>query len=133
MSQSSWIGYKLGGRYQIEELIGQGGMSTVYRATDPNLRRVVAVKLIHPHLSNNPEFVRRFGEEAAAVAQLSHPNIIQVFDFDNEDSTYYMVLAYLVGETLQERLKRAAKCRFETRLRSWRASATRSTTPTGAA
>ncbi len=106
MSQSSWIGYKLGGRYQIEELIGQGGMSTVYKATDPNLRRVVAVKLIHPHLSNNPEFVRRFGEEAAAVAQLSHPNIIQVFDFDNEDNTYYMVLAFLVGETLQERLKR---------------------------
>jgi hypothetical protein len=106
MSQSSWIGHKLGGRYQIEELIGQGGMSTVYKATDPNLRRVVAVKLIHPHLSSNPEFVRRFGEEAAAVAQLSHPNIIQVFDFDNEGSTYYMVLAFLVGETLQARLKR---------------------------
>ena len=82
MSQPSWIGYTLGGRYQIEEMLGQGGMSSVYRATDPNLRRTVAVKLIHPHLSGNPEFVRRFEEEAAAVAQLRHPNIIQVFDFN---------------------------------------------------
>jgi len=106
MSQPSWIGYTLGGRYEIEELIGQGGMSTVYKATDPNLRRTVAVKLIHPHLSSKPEFVRRFREEAAAVAQLSHPNIIQVFDFNNEGDTYYMVLEYLLGESLQERLKR---------------------------
>ena len=106
MSQPSWIGYHLGGRYIIEELLGQGGMSTVYRATDPNLRRPVAVKLIHPHLSSNAEFVRRFEEEAAAVAQLNHPNIIKVFDFNHDGDTYYMVLEYVPGETLQDRLKR---------------------------
>lgn len=106
MNQPTWIGYKLGGRYVIDEQLGQGGMSTVFRATDPNLRRAVAVKLIHSHLSDNPEFVRRFEEEAAAVAQLNHTNIIKVYDFNHDGDTYYMVLEYLPGETLQERLRR---------------------------
>ena len=108
MSQPSWIGRSLGGRYQIEELLGEGGMSSVYKATDPNLRRTVAVKLIHSHLSKDPDFVSRFEEEAAAVAQLKHPNVIQVFDFDHDAGTYYMVLEYVPGQTLQERLKELA-------------------------
>ncbi|NJN97875.1 MAG: SUMF1/EgtB/PvdO family nonheme iron enzyme [Anaerolineales bacterium] len=102
--QQSWIGQTIGGRYKIEALLGHGGMSTVYQATDPNLRRTVAIKLIHPHLSNDPQFVRRFEQEAAAVAQLRHPNIIQVFDFAHDEGIYYMVLEYLPGETLQARL-----------------------------
>ncbi|MDX1415709.1 MAG: protein kinase [Candidatus Promineifilaceae bacterium] len=106
MSKASWIGQTLGGRYEIQELLGQGGMSAVYKAEDPNLRRVVAVKLIHPHLSNNEEFVRRFGEEAAAVAQLRHPNLIQVYDFNNDEDSYYIVFEFVPGETLQARLKR---------------------------
>ena len=60
MAADRWVGQILGGRYQIEDLLGQGGMSAVYKASDPNLRRVVAIKLIHPHLSDNEEFVRRF-------------------------------------------------------------------------
>jgi len=106
MAQVSWIGQTLNGRYKIDELLGQGGMSAVYKATDPNLRRVVAIKMIHPHLSNNPEFVRRFEDEAAAVAQMRHPNIVQVFDFNHDGDVYYMVLEFLPGETLQERLVR---------------------------
>ncbi|MBE0696970.1 MAG: serine/threonine protein kinase [Anaerolineaceae bacterium] len=106
MSQVSWLGQTLGGRYRIEERLGQGGMSAVYKATDPNLRRVVAIKMIHSHLSSNPDFVRRFEEEAAAVAQLRHPNIIQVYDFNHDDETYYMVLEFVPGETLQDRLRR---------------------------
>lgn len=102
--QQSWIGQTIGGRYKIEALLGHGGMSTVYQANDPNLRRTVAVKLIHPHLSNDPQFVRRFEQEAAAVAQLRHPNIIQVFDFAHDEGIYYMVLEYVPGETLQARL-----------------------------
>jgi hypothetical protein len=109
MSQQSWIGYEIGGRYVIEEQLGAGGMSTVFRATDPNLRRPVAIKLIHTHLSSNEEFVRRFEEEAAAVAQLNHPNIIKVFDFNNDNDLYYMVLEYVPGETLKDRLKRLNK------------------------
>ena len=105
MSRPSWIGYTLGGRYKIESLLGQGGMSAVYRAQDPNLRRTVAVKLIHSHLSSDPEFVRRFEAEAAAVAQLRHPNIVQVYDFNHDDDVYYMVMEYLPGDSLQTRLK----------------------------
>lgn len=106
MSEPTWIGRTIGGRYQIEELLGQGGMSAVYRATDPNLRRVVAVKIIHPHLSSDQEFVRRFEEEAAAVAQLRHPNIIQVHDFSHDGSTYFIVFEFVPGESLQAWLKR---------------------------
>ena len=105
MNRPSWIGYTLGGRYNIEALLGQGGMSAVYRAYDPNLRRPVAIKLIHSHLSADPEFIGRFEAEAAAVAQLRHPNIVQVFDFNHDGDTYYMVMEYLPGESLQDRLR----------------------------
>jgi hypothetical protein len=81
-------------------------MSAVYKATDPNLRRQVAIKLIHPHLASTQEFVSRFEEEAAAVAQLRHPNIIQVFDFSHDNNVYYMVLEFLPGESLEQRLRR---------------------------
>lgn len=100
-----WIGHAIGGRYKVEALLGQGGMSTVYKAYDPNLQRMVAVKLIHPHLSRDPEFVRRFEQEAAAVAQLRHPNIIQVYDFNHDDDIYYMVLDFIPGITLKDWLQ----------------------------
>jgi len=106
MPKSRWSGKKLSNRYLIEEMLGQGGMSAVYKATDPNLRRVVAIKMIHTHLSDNPDFVKRFEEEAAAVAQLRHPGIIQVYDFNQDDEVYYMVLEFVPGETIQDHLKR---------------------------
>jgi len=106
MAKSNWIGKSISGRYQIEEMLGQGGMSSVFKATDPNLKRAVAVKMIHPHLSSDPDFVKRFEEEAAAVAQLRHPSIIQVYDFNSDDETYYMVLEFVPGETIQDHLKR---------------------------
>jgi tRNA A-37 threonylcarbamoyl transferase component Bud32 len=99
-------GQTLNGRYQIETHISQGGMATVYRATDLNLGRVVAVKIIHPHLSRDAEFVRRFEKEAKTIAQLRHPNIVQIFDYNHDDSIYYIVLEMVIGETLQTRLKR---------------------------
>jgi serine/threonine protein kinase len=106
MNQPTWIGRTLGGRYKIEALLGQGGMSAVYKATDPNLKRVVAVKLIHPHLSSDPSFVIRFESEASAVASLRHQNIVQVFDFNNDGGVYYMVLEFIPGETLHDRMQR---------------------------
>jgi len=106
MAKSKWTGKKLSNRYLIEDMLGQGGMSAVYKATDPNLKRVVAIKMIHTHLSENPDFVSRFEEEAAAVAQLRHPGIIQVFDFNKDDDVYYMVLEFVPGETFQDLLKR---------------------------
>ena len=106
---SSWIGKKLSDRYEIIELLGQGGMSSVYRAEDPNLRRTVAVKMIHPHLSSDSNFVSRFEEEASSVAQLRNSNIIQVYDFSNDGDTYYMVLEFVPGETLATQLERLEK------------------------
>ncbi|MEP7356432.1 MAG: protein kinase, partial [Anaerolineales bacterium] len=110
MNQPSWIGHVLGGRYHLEALLGQGGMSSVYRGTDSNLRRAVAIKLIHTHLTNDPEFIRRFETEAAAVAKLRHPSIIQVFDFDRdrENGTYYMVLELVSGESCDRRVRKLA-------------------------
>jgi len=106
MDQPTWIGRTLSGRYKIEAMLGQGGMSAVYKASDPNLKRVVAIKLIHPHLSADPTFVARFESEAAAVASLRHQNIVQVYDFNNDNGVYYMVLEFIPGETLQDRMKR---------------------------
>ncbi|NIR92317.1 MAG: serine/threonine protein kinase, partial [Gammaproteobacteria bacterium] len=106
MAQSGWIGQKLGGRYEIETLLGEGGMASVYKANDPNLRRVVAVKLIHPHLSRDPEFVRRFEAEASAVAQMRHPHVIQVFDYASDQDVFYIVFEFVAGVSLQEHLAR---------------------------
>ncbi len=105
----TWVGKTIGGRYRIDDVLGQGGMSAVYKAYDPNLKRVVAIKLIHSHLAGDPRFLTRFTEEATAVAQLRHLNIVQVFDFDNDGDLYYMVQEFIPGETLQERLRRLEK------------------------
>jgi len=104
MEQETWIGRTLKGRYKIDELLGHGGMSAVYKASDPNLKRNVAIKLIHSHFSNDNDFIRRFQTEAASVAALHHPNIVQVYDFDNDGENYYMVMEHIPGETLQEHL-----------------------------
>lgn len=109
MNQPTWIGRTLSGRYKIEALLGQGGMSAVYKAMDPNLKRVVAIKLIHPHLSTDPSFVMRFESEASAVASLRHANIVQVYDFNNDSGVYYMVLEFIPGETLQDRMSRLSE------------------------
>lgn len=109
MARPSWIGETLGGRYVIEKMIGKGGMASVYQANDPNLRRVVAIKMIHPHLTDDPSFVRRFMEEAATVAQFRHPNIVQVYDFNHDEDVYYIVFEFIPGETLGQRLRRLAE------------------------
>jgi serine/threonine protein kinase len=100
------IGQTLGGRYRIEDKIGEGGMSAVYRAFDPNLQRVVAIKVIKTSLASDQKFLSRFESEAKAVAQLRHANIVQVFDFNHDGDLYYMVQEFVPGETLQDRLKR---------------------------
>ncbi|MCL7453500.1 MAG: protein kinase, partial [Anaerolineae bacterium] len=100
------LGQTLGGRYRIDELIGQGGMASVYKAYDPNLRRVVAVKTIKSEMATDPKFVSRFESEATSVAQLRHENIVQVYDFSHENGLYYMVQEFVPGETLREHLRR---------------------------
>ncbi|HSG41637.1 MAG TPA: protein kinase [Anaerolineales bacterium] len=109
MKQQTWIDRSLNGRYNIDALLGKGGMSAVYKAFDQKLKRQVAVKLIHPHLSTDENFIRRFKKEASAVATLRHANIVQVFDFDHDGENYYMILEYVDGESLQELLQQLEK------------------------
>jgi WD40 repeat protein/serine/threonine protein kinase len=91
------------GKYRIVSRIGRGGMARVYKAYQPGLDRYVALKVLHSHLSEE-NFINRFEQEAAAVARLRHPNIVQVHDFDNEGELYYMVMEFIEGPTLKTEL-----------------------------
>jgi tRNA A-37 threonylcarbamoyl transferase component Bud32 len=93
------------GKYRIIARLGRGGMAEVYKAYQPGLDRYVAVKVMHSHLSDEEDFVGRFKREASAVANLRHPNIVQVYDFDIETELYYMVMEYIEGPTLKSELK----------------------------
>ncbi len=92
------------GRYEITEKLGQGGMGTVYKAFDPLLTRVVAVKVISGQLDDNPGHRERFFREARAAAQLSHRNIITIYDLGEQDGSPYLAMEYLEGRDLDQRL-----------------------------
>ena len=97
------------GRYQLGPEIGRGGMSTVYRGEDTQLRRPVALKLLAPHLSADLDFRRRLLAEAHAAARLPHPHVVQVLDAGTaEDGTVVLVMELVEGEPLQERLRRGS-------------------------
>jgi eukaryotic-like serine/threonine-protein kinase len=98
-------GSKLG-PYQILTLIGMGGMGEVWKAQDPRLGRVVAIKVLPAHLSTNPEVRARFEREARSISQLSHPHICSLHDIGRQDNIDYLVMEYLEGETLAARLAR---------------------------
>ena len=95
------------GRYKIEAWLGAGGMGDVYRATDARLGRPVAVKILSQHLSSDPAALTRFETEARAVAALSHPNILAIHDFGEEQGISYAITELLEGETLRNRLNRS--------------------------
>jgi serine/threonine protein kinase/Flp pilus assembly protein TadD len=94
------------GRYRIVEQIGAGGMGVVYRAHDERLDRDVAIKVLADEVARDPNRLRRFEREAKAVAALSHPNILAIFDFDTEGDVTYAVTELLEGETLREHLQK---------------------------
>ncbi|MCM1330187.1 MAG: Stk1 family PASTA domain-containing Ser/Thr kinase [Ruminococcus sp.] len=96
------IGRKLDGRYEITELIGIGGMADVYKATDILEDRVVAVKILKNEFADNEDFVRRFRNESKAIAVLSHPNIVKIFDVGFTDKIQFIVMEYIDGITLKE-------------------------------
>ncbi|MDP4120135.1 MAG: protein kinase, partial [Bacillota bacterium] len=97
-----YSGKKLDGRYEIQELIGAGGMANVYRAFDTIDERTVAIKILKDEFLNNDEFIRRFKNESKAIALLSHPNIVQVYDVSFGDVIQYIVVEYIDGITLKE-------------------------------
>lgn len=98
-------GRLLGNRYEIQEQVGGGGMSLVYRAKDIYLNRTVAVKILREHLTGDDEFVGRFRREAQAVASLSHDNIVSIYDVGQDKDIYYLVMEMVEGRNLKEIIK----------------------------
>src|SRR5438093_1677670 len=106
IEQGFLSGELLDDKYRIEQLLGQGGMGAVYRATHLGTKRTVAIKVIHPQFSDHEEFVERFRREAEAAGRLRHPNVVDVTDFDfaqtSSGQVAYLVMEYLDGCTLAE-------------------------------
>ena len=96
----------LAGRYRVADVLGRGGMATVYLARDDELERPVAIKVLAGHLADDPSFRSRFMREARLAAQLSHPNVVQIFDAGEEDGTPYIVMEYVEGRSLADELDR---------------------------
>src|SRR5258708_5743051 len=94
------------GPYEIQSPLGAGGMGEVYRARDTRLDRTVAIKILSSQLSSNSEARQRFDREARSISSLSHPNVCQLYDVGSQDGTSYLVMEYLEGETLADRLRK---------------------------
>ena len=97
------------GQYQIIKPIGQGGMATIYLAQQPSVKREVAIKVLSAPLQENVSFVKRFNTEVEVIAHLQHPQIIPVYDFGEQGDQIYIVMAYMRGGTLAERIDKAPK------------------------
>ena len=100
------VGELIADRYELQELAGSGGMSSVYRAYDRLLERQVAIKVLHEQYSKDPEYVERFRREAQAIARLSHPNIVTVIDRGEHEGRQYIVFEHVAGENLKETVQR---------------------------
>jgi eukaryotic-like serine/threonine-protein kinase len=100
------VGELIGGRYELEEHVGSGGMSRVYRAHDRLLERTVALKILHEHYSQDEEYVERFRREARAVAQIAHPNVVTVIDRGEHEGRQFIVFEYVDGENLKQLVAR---------------------------
>ena len=87
------------GRYRVIEQLGRGGMATVFRCHDPNLNRFVAVKVLPSYYTEDPTFLGRFTQEAQAIAQLNHPNILQIYDFGDDKGYTYIVSELVPGQS----------------------------------
>jgi serine/threonine-protein kinase len=96
------------GRYEIKSEVGRGGMATVYYAYDPNFEREVAIKVLPPEFLHDPQFRVRFEREAKMVALIEHPAIVPVYDFGEEEGQPYIVMRYMAGGSLSDKLKKGA-------------------------
>ncbi len=107
-----YVGKRLDGRYEIEEIIGVGGMAVVYKAHDSVENRTVAIKILKDEFVSNDEFLRRFKNESKAIAVLSHPNIVKVYDVSFGDLIQYIVMEYIDGITLKEYIEHQGSLRW---------------------
>ena len=103
---STVVGEVVADRYELEELVGTGGMSSVFKAHDRLLERDVALKILHQHYVADPDYVERFRREARAVAQLAHPNIVTVIDRGEQDGRQFIVFEFVQGENLKQLINR---------------------------
>ncbi|MBR5632697.1 MAG: protein kinase, partial [Clostridia bacterium] len=101
-----YIGHVFDNRYRIDALIGVGGMAVVYKAVDLLMRRIVAVKILRDDISADDASVKRFINESKAVAMLSHPNIVNIYDVSVRDNVKYIVMEYIEGITLKNYINR---------------------------
>lgn len=104
-SSDPLVGTLVDGRYLVQSRLASGGMSTVYVATDRRLERDVALKVLHPHMTGDPQFLDRLGREAKAAARLSHPHVVGVLDQGEDDRVAYLVMEYIKGHTLRDVLR----------------------------
>lgn len=109
----NYVGKKLDGRYELIEIIGVGGMAVVYKAYDNIEDRTVAVKILKEEYVSNEEFIRRFKNESKAIAVLSHPNIVKVFDVSFGESIQYIVMEYIDGITLKQHIEQQGSLRWK--------------------
>ncbi len=109
----NYIGKKLDGRYELLEIIGIGGMAVVYKAYDNIEDRIVAVKILKEEYTSNEEFIRRFTNESKAIAVLSHPNIVKVFDVSIGEKIQYIVMEYIDGITLKQLIEQQGSLRWK--------------------
>ena len=107
-----YVGKRLDGRYEIMEIIGVGGMAVVYKAHDNVEDRIVAIKILKDEFVSNDEFIRRFKNESKAIAVLSHPNIVKVYDVSFGDLIQYIVMEYIDGITLKEYIEHQGSLRW---------------------
>src|SRR5439155_13657388 len=91
--------------YRVLEKLGEGGMGAVYKAQDTRLDRLVAIKVLPPHMLQDPDAVARFEREARALAKLSHPNIAQAFDCGEDQGRHFLVMEFIDGPSLSQRLR----------------------------
>ena len=108
-----FVGKRLDGRYEIREIIGVGGMAVVYKAHDNQENRTVAIKILKEEFISNEEFLRRFKNESKAIAMLSHPNIVKVYDVSFGDLIQYIVMEYIEGITLKEFIEQEGSLRWK--------------------
>ena len=106
------VGELIAGRYELEKLVGSGGMSNVFRAHDRLLERTVALKILHEQYTRDEDYVERFRREARAVAQLTHPNIVTVIDRGEQEGRQFIVFEYIDGENLKELPRTEARSTF---------------------
>ncbi|MBQ5417887.1 MAG: serine/threonine protein kinase, partial [Oscillospiraceae bacterium] len=107
------IGKLLDGRYEITELIGIGGMADVYKAKDIVDKKVVAVKILKNEYADNDDFVRRFRNESKAIAVLSHPNIVKIYDVGFTEKMQFIVMEYIDGITLKEFIEQQGSLKWK--------------------